>query len=216
MQIGRRVAKLREAHGESLREAAVRTGVSHTTIARIEKGDVIGSFQSTLRKIAEGYGVRVEFLLGNRDPRQEFLLALCRLTQTERARLYFMPMRTRIRMVLDFLTSEFPAEFTTEQLAAAMEMRPEWLRAYLETEAVGDQPTPSDLRIATSLSRLASIPMVWFTSGEASGEPSEAIERTGDFIILMKKAASAGLPPQEVEMAIDLLITKEKGSRGNA
>lgn len=215
MQIGRRVAKLREAHGESLREAAIRTGVSHTTIARIEKGDVIGSFQSTLRKIAEGYGVRVEFLLGNRDPRQEFLFALHRLSQTERARLYFIPVRTRIRMVLDFLTSEFPAEFTVDQLAGAMEMAPERLRAVLETEVTTDQPTAADQHIARSLSRMTGIPMPWFTSGAASGEASEAmpVENAGEFITLMKKAANAGLPPAELEMAIDLLIMKEKGPR---
>jgi transcriptional regulator with XRE-family HTH domain len=67
MSVGQRVAQLRAAHGESLREAAIRTGVSHTTIARIEKGAVTGSFQHTLRQIAQGYGVPFEFLLSDQD-----------------------------------------------------------------------------------------------------------------------------------------------------
>jgi transcriptional regulator with XRE-family HTH domain len=102
MHVGRRVAKLRAAHGESLREAAARTGVSHTTIARIEKGEVTGSFHSTLRKIADGYDVRMEFLLTGRDPRQDFELAIRRLPPDDRSRLYFVSARARVKMVLDF------------------------------------------------------------------------------------------------------------------
>lgn len=87
MYIGRRVGMLREAHGESLREAAVRTGVSHTTIARIEKGEVVNSFQNTLFKIARGYGVSMEYLLTGRDPSRdlEALFKLQSLGDGERA-----------------------------------------------------------------------------------------------------------------------------------
>lgn len=63
MQVGRRVAALRAAHGESLRMAAARTGVSHTTIARIENGKITRSMHSTLCKIAEGYRVPAEYLV---------------------------------------------------------------------------------------------------------------------------------------------------------
>lgn len=63
MSVGRRLARLRAAHGESLREAARRTGISHTTIARIEKGEVTGSFHHTLQQIAQGYGVPFQYLL---------------------------------------------------------------------------------------------------------------------------------------------------------
>jgi transcriptional regulator with XRE-family HTH domain len=63
VQIGRRVAALRAGYGESLREAAVRTGVSHTTIARIENGKISRSMHCTLCKIAAGYHVSAEYLL---------------------------------------------------------------------------------------------------------------------------------------------------------
>lgn len=68
--IADRVAGLRASHGESLREASIRTGVSHTTIARIEKGEVTGSFHSTLKKVSDGYGVDVHWLLtgSTKDP----------------------------------------------------------------------------------------------------------------------------------------------------
>jgi len=67
MNVARRVARLRITHGESLREAARRTGVSHTTIARIEKGEVTGSYHETLQKIAAGYGTTLEYLLTGQD-----------------------------------------------------------------------------------------------------------------------------------------------------
>lgn len=213
MQVGQRIAKLRQAHGDSLRDAAVRTGVSHTTIARIEKGDVIGSFQHTLRKIAEGYGVRVEFLLGNRDPRQEFLFALHRLSQNERARLYFLPMRARLQMAIDFLCSEFPTEFSLEQLSSVLQTNKMTLQEMLHGDH--EDGSPADRQVAEAISRLTGIPLAWFVSGGGTGETSEAPppENVGAFVGMMKKAAHAGLPPAELEMAIDLLIMKEKGSR---
>lgn len=71
MRVGERVARLREVHGESLREAAARTGVSHTTIARIENSQTVGSTGGTLRKIADGYRVPLEYLLTGKDSRAD-------------------------------------------------------------------------------------------------------------------------------------------------
>jgi len=65
--IADRVAWLRESHGETLREAAARTGVHYVTINRIERGAVSGSFGSTLRKIASGYGVSLHWLLTGKE-----------------------------------------------------------------------------------------------------------------------------------------------------
>lgn len=65
MQVGRRVAALRATYGESLREAAARTGVSHTTIARIENGKISHSMYSTLCKIAAGYSLPTEELVAD-------------------------------------------------------------------------------------------------------------------------------------------------------
>lgn len=69
MAIGSRVAQLRAVFGESLREAAMRTQVSHTTIARIENGQVRAHLNDTLKRIADGYGVSMEWLLTGRESR---------------------------------------------------------------------------------------------------------------------------------------------------
>lgn len=211
MLVGRRVAKLRSAHGESLREAAVRTGVSHTTIARIEKGEVTGSFHSTLKKIAEGYGVKMEFLLTGRDPRQDFEFSIRRLSPEERSRLYFLSARTRIKMVLDFLMSEYPNEFSLDQLAYSVGYNVSSFEAFLEKWNTDDMSDEVNLKIAESLSRMTGISPYWFRWG-ALGEQSEVMppETVSAYVSLMKKAASAGIQPQVLDMAIDLLIMRSK------
>jgi len=209
--VGRRVAKLRSAHGESLREAAIRTGVSHTTIARIEKGEVTGSFHSTLKKIAEGYGVKMEFLLTGRDPRQDFEFSIRRLSPDERSRLYFLSSRTRIKMVLDFLMAEYPNEFSLDQLAFAVGYDESNFQAFLERWNVEKMPDDVNLKIAEALSRMTGISPYWFRWG-ALGEQSEPMpaETVSAYVTLMKKAAMAGIQPQVLDMAIDLLIMKNK------
>lgn len=212
MLVGRRVAKLRSAHGESLREAALRTGVSHTTIARIEKGEVTGSFHSTLRRIAEGYGVQMEFLLTGRDPRQDFEFSIRRLAPEERNRLYFVSSQTRVKMVLDFLLTEYANEFSMDQLAQAVGLEAHRFQQLLDRWAPGELTEEVNQRIAAALSRLTGISIHWFRWGALGGDQSEVIppETVSAYINLMKKAAQAGIQPYILDMAIDLLIMKNR------
>lgn len=211
MQVGRRIAKLRATHGESLREAAVRTGVSHTTIARIEKGETVGSFHTTLRKIAEGYGVRVEFLLTGRDPRQDFERSVRRLPPEERNRLYFTSAQTRTRMVLDFLQLEYPDEFSLRGLTHLLDSEMPELGLDPNDWISGEWSDEATLRLAEALSRVTGISPHWFQSGSLGGEVVEIIpkESATAYVNLMKKAAQAGIEPHMLEMAIDLLIIKQ-------
>lgn len=212
MHVGRRVAKLRSAHGESLREAAARTGVSHTTIARIEKGEVTGSFHSTLRKIADGYGVKMEYLLTGRDPRQDFEFSIRRLSPEDRSRLYFISSRSRVKMVLDFLTAEYPSEFSVDQLARSVGMDLESFQQLLDNWNAVELSEEQNLRIAEALSRQTGISPYWFHWGALGNESGDIIpsEAVSAYVNLMKKAAKAGIQPQMLDMAIDLLIMKNK------
>jgi transcriptional regulator with XRE-family HTH domain len=212
VNVGRRVAKLRAAHGESLREAAIRTGVSHTTIARIEKGEVTGSFHSTLRKIADGYGVRIEFLLTGRDPRQEFEGSIRRLSPEARNRLYFVSPRTRIKMVLDFLTTEYPNEITVDQIGALVGHDGPTFQALIDRWHLDAIPEELSLRIAEALGRMTGISAHWFKWGSLGSEFGDLIskETVSAYMNIMKKAAQAGIQPQVLDMAIDLLIMRNK------
>lgn len=217
MDIGRRVGKLREAHGESLRAAAIRTGVSHTTIARIEKGEVVGSFQSTLRKIAEGYGIRVEFLLGGRDPRRDFDFILHQLSPEERSRLHFVPPRVRIQMVLRFMLSDYPDDLSLEKLAAASGIPKEALAAELKGETGAGLSWESETLLARTLEQMTGIPQHWLVSGANGLEEVDMMspEAISAFASLMKKAARAGINPDILDMVIELLIMKNE-SKGLA
>lgn len=213
MQVGRRVAKLRAAHGESLRDAANRTGVSHTTIARIEKGEVTGSFHSTLRKIADGYGVRTEFLLTGRDPRQDFEQAIRRLSPEERSQLYFASVKTRVKMVIDFLMAEYTAEFSFDSLAEAIGEDSKTFQQLLDRWQIESLPDEANGKLAEALSRITGISHHWFKWGVSGAADQVEIlprEMLTAYVNLIRKAAQHGVQPQMLDMAIDLLIMKNK------
>ncbi len=205
-QIGRRIAALRAAHGDSLRQAAARTGVSHTTIGRLEAGQASASLNSTLRKIAEGYGVTVEYLLTGRDPHRDFEGALQKLPPEDRARLYFASPLTRLRLVLRFLMSEYPLEFPQETLAERLCLSVEELRRLAEA---GDLTLTDDqvAAMAERLEQLTAIPVRWFMAGY-HGEPAASIPpgRLAAYARIVEKAAVAGIRPDVLDMAVDLLI----------
>lgn len=60
MPMSDRLERLRTAHGESVRQAAERCGISHPTWSRLERGESEGD-DETLAKIAAGYGVTAEY-----------------------------------------------------------------------------------------------------------------------------------------------------------
>jgi Zn-dependent peptidase ImmA (M78 family)/transcriptional regulator with XRE-family HTH domain len=66
--IGQRMKLARRSAGLSLRAAAERAGVSHTMIGKYE-GDAAVPSSDVLLKLAEAFGVRVEFFFRQRDAR---------------------------------------------------------------------------------------------------------------------------------------------------
>lgn len=210
VHIGKRVAALRDAHGDSLRQAAARTGVSHTTIGRLETGQATTSLHSTLRKIADGYGVTIEYLLTGRDPKRDFEASIQQLPPEERSRLFFTSPADRVRMVLRFLLTEYPSEFPLETLAESLSVPLATLQGLLE-EGDGFALADDEIRrIGDELSRLTFIPRHWFRSGYYGGDQPDRIspESLSAYAQLIKKAAQAGVRPDVLEMAIDLLILK--------
>lgn len=199
------------ARGESLREAALRTGVSHTTIARIEKGDVTGSFHNTLLRIAAGYGVQVEYLLTGRDPRREFEYSIRQLPGSDRDQLYFVKPGVRIRMALDFLLSEYRSEIDFAALAQAIGWTESDLVQMIDPAAGTTVPEETLLRLADELTKVTGIPADWFTWG-ILGEESAVPPSLGEYLRVMQRASEAEIPPQMLEAAIDLLIARQQGS----
>jgi len=210
LQIGRRIAALRATHGDSLRAAAERTGVSHTTIARLERGEAASSLYRTLRRIAEGYGVTIEYLLTQRDPYQEFQKALSGLPAEERSCLYFTSRLHRTQMLARFLIAHFPQEFPRGWLAEALGMTSAELERFLAEEEESAVPGPVLDHAAEVLSRLTGVPMHWFTWGFIGGETAGSVppETFAEFIAQMKRAREAGIRPEVLDRVIDMLILK--------
>lgn len=211
MHVGRRVARLRELHGESLREAAARTGVSHTTIARIEKGEVTGSFQHTLRKIAEGYGITLEYILAGHQVRQDVVFSLSRLSPEQRSRLYFAPASTRIRTVIHLLLDGQPEQSHLESLSRRTGLTPAMLRLVLTCD---ESQWPEGLgdAVVAGLSGLTGIPQHWFRSGAGAEEVDLPPGTAAAFATCLRKAAMARIQPSVLEMAIDLLILQMRSA----
>jgi transcriptional regulator with XRE-family HTH domain len=219
VSVGKRVARLRLSRGDSLRDAAARTGVSHTTIARIEKGEVMGSLDSTLRSIALGYGVPVEFLLGEQEPWADFQRILATLRPEQRAQLMLAPRLQRIRMVVDFLAFSHPGTFSLEKLAEASRLSATQLREFLATDSdTDDRPFA---KVAAGLQRMCGIDPAWLSWGglpPESGDPStlSAAQAMGLYQVAVQRAAANGIDPRVLEMAVDMLALQSRNGRAAA
>lgn len=213
MSVGKRVARLRISRGDSLRDAAARTGVSHTTIARIEKGEVTGSLDCTLRSIASGYGVPVEFLLGEEEPWNEFQHVLTTLRPEQRAQLIAASRAERIRMVVDFLAFSYPRTFTLQTLAEASHLP---ISALQEALAAGHEvPEEIFAPIASGLQRMCGVDPAWLAwGGLDNSTPIEssvaAAQAMGRYRIAVQRAIANGIDPRALEMAVDMLALQSR------
>lgn len=208
MSIGERIARLRAAHGETLREAAERTGVSHTTIARLEKGEVTGSFFVTVAKIARGYGVSPDFLVSGRSPKQEFETQVRLLPVEERCLLLYSPQQ-RLKRALDFLLANYPGTCGVEAIASAAGMAADELVDMLaawETREPGKDRCDA---VAAAIVRLTGISAAWFQWGGLGGEDmGEVLARlTGDMV----ESAGARVEPAALAEVLAALLRSGNG-----
>lgn len=202
MSLGKRVARLRIAHGESLREAAIRTGVSHSTIARIEKGEVTASFHETLQKVADGYQVSLDFLVtGELHPGST--RTSHRLTPEDKASLLFSSGRERLHRTLTLVTTR-RGGITREQFAASLGLDLQTLESALNGEC--SLPEALTEQLCDQLALLSGLSSLWFHWGRAGESEEDQID--GDwsrYMQIVEKSFEADLQPDLVEMAIDLL-----------
>lgn len=209
MSVGRRVARLRLAHGESLREAAQRTGISHTTIARLEKGAVTGSFDQTLRKIADGYGVHVQYLLTGADPTAGQPTATRRLSLEERGPLYFASAGGRLGLICQLLRTG--PLLWAEKMASDLQMEVPAFRRVLTGES---ELTPQlAAEIPHRFAQTAGLSLLLVE--DQAEDPIDALPdaQVLALVELARRAAQAGVQPDLLDVAIDLLTLSATGPR---
>jgi len=205
MSVGRRIARLRISQGESLRAAAVRTGVSHTTIARIEKGDVTGSFHKTIERIALGYGVPVDYLLtGSSSGR---VPPAPRLDSAEMALLLMAPGRERLIRAYRLLTGGRPTKLNPAEFAAALDSDTQSIERALS----GESPIAPELeeRLCDQLASLTGLSPTWFKpQREQSRVDMLSSEQISSYLKLVIKAHRAGVSPELLAVAVEMLLLR--------
>lgn len=196
MTVGERLAKLRAAHGETLRQAAARTGVHYSTLARIERGESGLSSRRTLRKVAAGYGVSLESLLHGERPVDRFAAALGALPPYRRLELSLTVDR-RLQFALRFVTEGGGGQERLERIAAAAGITARRLSALLG-------PNPG--RLPAELAAPLCAALAW------EGGVSATWLRWGDLGI----AQSDGDPVPRLQAALVARLGERLKARGSA
>ena len=171
-----KLKQLRRARGESQEELARATGVTQNTISRLERGEREARV-STLRKLAEHFGVSVAELLGEEDlPKSEGPSAVSRLLRDGPGHDYLT--RTPEQTVEDAARMSVPAILVRLQDLSAE-------RAYLRSLKPSEFEDPREAKAEIRRSRRNYVPNVM--------ELVSAAER---------KVEAAALPDEEVEKAL--------------
>lgn len=63
IEVGRKLKKLREQHGYTMRDVGERTGINYSYVGKIEKGKIPSL--STLKRLCSLYGITVSSLFGD-------------------------------------------------------------------------------------------------------------------------------------------------------
>lgn len=171
MTTAQRVKLLLERHGDSIRDAARKSGLSKSTVSRILDGSA-GNLDKWVRQMAEAYGVDPTSLTGGLDAKADFEWSIRRASPRERFEFLLMTLPERVRITLDFLARQYPDRFPARQVAAAAGLTPDQF-----SQAVSRwDHTPPDLQTARSLANaiecLVQLDPRWFECGLLSDEAS--------------------------------------------
>lgn len=160
-----RLALLLKVHGDSYRTAAELSGVDHTTIMRVERGETENP--ATLAKIAEGYGVPMAWMRGNGDLATDFVFAVLSRPLNERVLFLWEPSR-RAGFALNFLGRYEEHPYTCARLAELVQVPQSEMEGILKGEF---RPIPM-----TALERLCcetGLPVEWFRTGLVGREDQQ-------------------------------------------
>jgi len=152
-----RLALLLEVHGDSLRSAAERCGLDHTTLMRVKNGDTENP--ATLAKIAEGHGVPLSWMRGDLDLATDFVFAVLSRPLSERVLFLWEPSR-RVSYALTFLSQYEPDRYTCSHLAGLLQLPQAGLEGVLKGEAK-DLPRSALERLCAE----SGLPLDWFHTG---------------------------------------------------
>lgn len=160
-----RLAVLLEVHGDSYRSAGQLCGLDHTTLMRVGRGE--SENPATLAKIAEGYGVSLEWLRGERHPSTDFAFAV--LSQPLRDRVLFLwEPAMRVGFALRFLVRH--GSYTVGELAELLQVDTSVVES-LAGQNKGNVPAQK----LEELCKKAGLPFPWFQTGMVGREDEQEL-----------------------------------------
>lgn len=172
MFIGEQMRAIRVRHGDSLRQAAGRTGINYSTLQRLEQGEEPRDLPVYLQKFAAGYGIEVSLLTEAETIKGRFEGQIRKLNPTKRLELALLPRHGRLKVILDFIRSQFPSDVEPRRLALASRLSEDELASAMRNW----HHRPPDLATVNALingvSHLTGIGRPWCLTGWFQDERS--------------------------------------------
>jgi transcriptional regulator with XRE-family HTH domain len=195
-----RLSLLLKAHGHSFHNAGDLCGVDHTTVMRMARGETESPV--TLQKVAEGYGVPLAWLRGERDLTTDFAIEVLSRPLRERVLFIWEPER-RTAYALDFL-HRYDGQYTAARLADLLQVP--------EADVEGILSRGRGQVARSALERLAAqtgLPANWFQTGLVGREDvEEMLVGLAELVVTtLAEALGADVTDEEVrEAAIAMVV----------
>lgn len=171
MTTAQRVRLLLTRNGDSIRDAARKSGLSKSTVARIIDGSA-ANVDKWVKQLAQAYKVDPNSLIGGLDPKSDFEWSIRRADLRERFEMVLMTLQDRVRLTMEFLDRNYPNRFSFNHVVAASGgNREELLGQISRWDSI-----PVDLQVARLLAktveRLTAMDARWFDDGLLTDEAS--------------------------------------------
>ncbi|HWI53537.1 MAG TPA: helix-turn-helix transcriptional regulator [Symbiobacteriaceae bacterium] len=194
--LGPRLRQLREGHGLVLQDVANLFGTSRNVPSQWEGGQREPSYEH-LVKLADFYGVTVDWLLGREGAEQDS----ARVRQIKSLLHDYLRMREaslvnttpgeRLRTAAEFLVSQDPTMFSLERIAQQLLIMPETLRQMMFGQVMVTGP------VVQRFAQFVNLAEVWFYQPSPQLEDPFVKYRT-----LVEKFQAQGLTPEMVEQQV--------------
>jgi len=194
--LGPRLRQLREGHGLVLQDVANLFGTNRNVPSQWEGGQREPSYEH-LVKLADFYGVTVDWLLGREGAEQDS----ARVKQIKSQLHDYLRMREaslvnstpgeRLRTAVEFLAAQDPAMFSLERMATQLLITAEPLQQMMYGQVMVTGP------VIQRFAQLVNLAEVWFYQPEPQLENPLVKYRT-----LVEKFQAQGLTPEAVEQKV--------------
>ncbi len=151
------------------------TGISRSTLQRIEQGCDMRTMDSWLRQFARGYGVSEAELLEGQTPKGLFEWRIRMADRSEHLRLLMCSPQERAKLALDFLSDQFPNCLDLRRLATASLLPLSEVEAAIRLWRVSQPDLTTAAMLAEGLHILTGISRQWLLFGSFNTDKARGL-----------------------------------------